>query len=363
MRATAAVVTRAGGPFEFHEIDLDDPRDDELIVEVDFSGMCHTDLIGRAGGMVPFPAVFGHEGVGTVVARGSAVAERQLGDLVLMSEHFCAQCDRCRVGLTPYCRNPYGMSGGVRSDGSRMLSSPALADLAGAFLGQSSFATHVLTKARNTVAVPGDLDLYAIAPMGCAGMTGAGSVFKVLEADAGSSIVIFGAGAVGLNALLAARVAGCDPIIMVDVVPSRLQLALQLGADKVINARTQDPVDAVRAVSTRGADLVLEASGAPEAGLQAVRSTRQLGRCAIVGMAPPGTTIEVSWDALLGGRTLLGAVMGASDPRELIPQLIQLYRTERFNVGPMIEVFPFEEINTAAEASTSGEVIKPVLAM
>ncbi|HEY0276477.1 MAG TPA: alcohol dehydrogenase catalytic domain-containing protein, partial [Paenirhodobacter sp.] len=228
----AAVVRDAGGPFILEEARLDAPRRGEVLVRVVATGMCHTDMVIRDQLYpVPLPIVLGHEGSGVIEALGDGVEGLEPGDHVVMTFLPCGRCRACLEGAPASCENFNAHNfAGARTDGSHACSESDDHPINDRFFGQSSFATHAIADARNVVKVRKDAPLELLGPLGCGIQTGAGAVLNALPVGAGSSFVVFGAGAVGLSAVMAARVAGATTIIAVDLVASRLDLALEIGA-------------------------------------------------------------------------------------------------------------------------------------
>ena len=231
MQITAAVVRERSAPFALEKLELCDPRPDEVIVRVVASGMCQTDLHGRDGYFAsPYPAVYGHEGAGVVHAVGSSVGSLAPGDHVVMSFPWCGTCSNCQQHKYCYCMHGRRLKmHGRRADGSTLMSRNGAA-VYSAFFQQSSFGTYALTQERYAVKVRKDAPLEALGPLACSGQTGAGAVLNAMQPQPGDSLAIFGVGAVGLSALMAAKIAGCDPIVAVDVHAHRLALARELGA-------------------------------------------------------------------------------------------------------------------------------------
>ena len=210
--------------------------------------------------------------------------------------------------------------------------------------------------------MPDDAPLELLGPLGCGIQTGAGAVLNSLQVRSGSSFASYGAGAVGLSAVMAAKVAGATTIIAIDVVPSRLELALELGATHVVNSRETDVVEAVRAITGGGADFALESTGRPDVLSAGVEALGGLGMMGVVGAPKLGTT--ASFDVnnlLLGGRSIRGIVEGDSVPQVFIPQLVTLFQQGRFPFDKLVKFYPLEQINQAAEDSTRGITLKPVL--
>jgi D-arabinose 1-dehydrogenase-like Zn-dependent alcohol dehydrogenase len=219
LRIRAAVVERKSGPFVFRELDLDEPRVDEVLVRIVATGICQTDIhVRNEEYPVPLPLVLGHEGAGVVEPVGAGVGGLKAGDHVVMSYPSCGHCRFCHGGHNAYCEHTFEMCfGGSRLDGSNALhwphDDPSAEVIHGAFFGQSSFATYAVASASSVVKVPGDLLLELLAPLGCGFQTGAGAVLNSLQVRAGSSLAVFGAAAVGLAAIMAAKIAGAAPII------------------------------------------------------------------------------------------------------------------------------------------------------
>ncbi|WP_313350318.1 NAD(P)-dependent alcohol dehydrogenase [Paracoccus sp. (in: a-proteobacteria)] len=363
MKITAAVMREKGGKFSLEEIELDEPRENEVLVRMVATGICHTDTLPRDQVVpAPFPAVYGHEGAGIVEKVGAKVTKLKPGDHVVMSCHHCGVCDTCKTGQPMYCRDFFKANFGfARMDGSpTMHKGPEI--IHGGFFGQSSFATYALGDERSVVKVPDEVPLELLGPLGCGVQTGAGAVINSLHPKAGDSIVIFGAGAVGLSAVLGAVVCGCATIISVDLNDQRLALAKELGATHVINPTQTDPVEAVRALTGGlGAKFALETSGNLKALRQSVDSLRIMGECGMIGAPAFGTEIGLDTWGLLLGRKVRGICEGDAVPDLFIPSLVELYKQGRFPFDKLITFYDFDQINQALEDSEKGRTIKAVL--
>src|SRR5919206_500141 len=253
----AAVLRRPGLPLTIEELELEAPRDDEVLVRLVASGICHTD-VDFCEAWASGPVVLGHEGAGIVEEVGQAVRNVRRGDHVVLSYQSCGHCDACKKGHPTDCRHFWDLNFGfARLDGSNALERSGVR---GHFFGQSSFATHTLATERNLVRVDKALPLELLAPLGCGLQTGAGTVMNSLAVKAGSSVAIFGTGAVGLAAVMAARIVGADPIIAVDIRPKRLKFAEEVGATHCIENRSIDLATSIRRI-TGGVDYVLEITG------------------------------------------------------------------------------------------------------
>lgn len=361
---TVAVAREKEKPFTIEKARIRGPKDDEVLVRVVATGLCHTDLIVRDQYYpVPLPAVLGHEGAGVIEALGPGVKDLKVGDHVVLTYGACGHCDPCSGGHGAYCKDFFGLNfGGGELDGSTAIQDPHGQPLHDHFFAQSSFATYALSRENNAIKVPADAPLELLGPLGCGIQTGAGAVINSLKVRAGSSFAAYGAGAVGLSAVMAARVAGATTIIAIDVVPSRLELARELGATHTINSHEVDVIEAVRAITAGGVDFALESTGRTEVLEQGIEALGGLGVIGVVGA--PKLGVKAAFDVnnlLLGGRSIRGIVEGDSVPKVFIPQLVQLYQQGRFPFDKLVRFYPLEQINQAAEDSLKGITLKPVL--
>ncbi|MFC0454187.1 NAD(P)-dependent alcohol dehydrogenase [Rhodococcus jostii] len=360
MQITAAVSRGPESPFTLETVRLDEPREDEVVVRIVATGLCHTDLFTKAAlpGAVG-PVVLGHEGAGVVVDVGSRVTGVAPGDHVILSYRHCGDCRQCRTAGPAYCENAHRLnSSGRRTDGSATVTQHG-EPVRAAFFGQSSFAEHVLATADNVVVVDESVDLAAAAPLGCGFQTGAGAVLNVLRPDGDSSVVVFGAGSVGFAALLAARSVGVATLLAVDPVPARRALAEEFGAT-AIDPGTQDVVAEIRAATGGGATHTLDTTGNSVVIGQALASLRARGSAVVVGLGAPEVTVNVQ-DLMLNGKTLRGCVEGDSTVQQFIPQLLALHAEGKFPFDRLVTRYRFDDINRAVADQAAGTVIKPVL--
>jgi len=356
LSAEAAIVEAPGAPFRIEMVEIDPPGPGQVRVEIHACGVCHTDMVMRDGELpVPFPVVFGHEGAGVVQAIGAGVDSVKVGDHVLLSFHSCGHCRACDDHQPGYCseffpRNFLGTpgpdEGGISRDGTRIGSK---------IFGQSAFAAYALAHADNVVPIDPALPLDLLAPLGCGIQTGAGTVMETLKVQPGQSVAIFGAGAVGLAAVMAARIMGAGTIAVLDKHGSRLDLARELGATQVATdfADLQGPFD-----------HVIDTTGVPPLVQKAVGLLAARGTLALVGAYPPGVAMELDLSAIMSlGRRIVGVVEGGIEPKTFIPRLIDHYRKGELPLEKLVKTYPFGAIEEAFEASKSGAVIKPVLVM
>ncbi|MGY0036564.1 NAD(P)-dependent alcohol dehydrogenase [Pedobacter sp. NJ-S-72] len=285
------------------------------------------------------------------------------GDHVVLSLSSCGECEKCKTGLPSYCIRHVPLNfGGSRLDGSVCLHNHE-GDVHSHFFGQSSHASYAVVNQTSVIKVSPTADLKYLAPFACGIMTGAGGILNTLKPEAGTSIVIYGMGAVGLSAVMAAKIAGCSMIIAVDISEKRLQLALEVGATHVLRGdREEDLVQAVLEMTgDRGANYAFESSGVKKVMTSALDVIQENGICILTGVLPAGSKVEFDAWNLLRGRTIKGSIMGDCVPGIFIPKMIRFYEEGRFPVDKMMKFFSLEEINTAVAESLSGETIKAVI--
>lgn len=363
MKTRAAVATAPQTDLEIRELELDEPRPDELRVRMVASGVCHTDAIIRDQWYpVPLPVVLGHEGSGIIEAVGDDVEGFSVGDKVVIGPAYCGHCEQCVAGHPMYCVSFYDKNfGAQRPDGSKAFSDEN-GPVGSHFFGQSSFAEFTNVPARGAVKVPNDVPLDILGPLGCGIMTGSGAVLNVLKPTPGSSVAIFGTGAVGMAGMMAAKAAGATTIIMVDIVPSRLELAKELGATHVVNSKETDPASAIKEITAGGAQFALDTTGVPMVFTQMSNSLATRGHGALVGAAKLGTEAKVDIGTqLLAGINLHLVIEGDAVPKEFIPRLVSLHQQGLFPFDKLIKKYAFADINQAFADSANGSTLKPVI--
>jgi aryl-alcohol dehydrogenase len=362
MKIKAAVVREKAGPFLIEEIELDEPRDNEILVRIVSSGLCHTDLVARMQFLpIPLPGVFGHEGAGVVEKVGSRVTKVKPGDHVTTSFMSCGDCPACKTAMPGWCTEFQRLNfGGRRPDGTATMKKDGQT-IYGSFFGQSTFASHALVTERNVVKVPTDVPLEVLCPLGCGIQTGAGGVINTLKAGPGSSIAVFGIGSVGLSAIMAALASGSTMIIGVDVMEERLKLAKEFGATHTINSSKVDPVEEIRKLTGGGIQYTLECTGIPKVFRQAVDALMIGGTSGLIGVAPNGVDVSLEMQTILNGRTIKGIVEGDCVSDIFIPQLIELFKQGRFPFDRLLKFYSLDQINEAVEDTEKGRALKAVL--
>ena len=364
MQISAAVVQEVGAPFTLTDVDIQDPAPDEVLVQIAGAGICHTDIAVQHGHLpFPLPGVLGHEGSGTVVSVGADVTTVVPGDHVAISFNSCESCRQCAKGQPAYCHSflEYNF-GGVRADGTSGLAS-AGTKLGANFFGQSSLATHALAHERNVVKLPPGAPLELAGPLGCGVQTGAGAVLNSLDVQPGSTVVVAGAGAVGLSAVMAAVVREAASIIAVDLQPSRRALAIELGATHAIDPKAGSLAEQIKDISPEGADYAIDTTAVTPVVEQLLASLGMRGMLGLIGVpADPEAVFSVGlFQPTLTGLTIRGIIEGDADPEAFIPYLLDLHEQGKFPFDKLITTMPLAQINEAVEAMHRGEILKAVL--
>ena len=362
---TAAVATAPGEDFSLERVDLDEPREDEVLVRIAGVGICHSDIAAREQHLpVTLPAVLGHEGAGIVEEVGSGVSHLSPGDHVVLSFLSCGECDTCNQGQPSYCLQgflPQNFAC-MRSDGSKTIRRGGEA-ISSNFFGQSSFGTYALAKGTNAIKVRQDAPIELLGPLGCGIQTGAGSIMKALGCEAGSSLLITGGGAVGLAAVMAGVVQQCATIIVAEPHAARRELALSLGATHVIDPTGEEPLhEAVRAIVPAGVDYGFDTSARQAVIDGIVNSMHPAGTIGLVGIPAGDPSVSFNVISLLAlGLKVVGITEGNADPASFIPEMVELFMEGRFPFDRLCKTYGFEQINQAVEDHARGLCVKPVL--
>ena len=362
-RILAAVMRQHAKPLTIETLTLEPPRADEVLVRMVAAGVCHTDIAMRDERPdFPTPSILGHEGAGVVEQVGAGVHKVKRGDHVVLSLMSCGRCRFCQRGEPSYCDKQWALNFTCTREDGTLSAHGDEGGVRNHFFGQSSFATYSLANERNVVKVPKSAPLRLLGPLGCGVQTGAGAVMNSLKVKAGESFACFGAGSVGLAAIMAARLVGAAPIIAVDVVDERLRMAKRLGATNVINAKERDPLPAIAKITSgSGLDYSLETSGLAAVFDQAVSALGMRGTCAFV---TAGVEPERTFDGrafMARGKRIMGILEGDAVPDVFIPYLLGIHRQGRFPFDKLITFYPLRQINRAFADSRSGKAIKPVV--
>ncbi len=377
MKMKAAVLRETGAkrpyatskPVRIEEVELDAPKDGELLIKIAGGGLCHSDLSVINGNRArPIPLVLGHEGSGEVVEVGRGVRDIKVGDpIVFQFSASCGLCSNCLGGRPQLCTT----HGAARGKGHLMAGGSRLQDSKGVEIahqsGVSCFAEYAVIDRGTAVKVDKDLPLADAAIFGCAVMTGVGAVLNTARIRAGDTVACVGLGGVGLNGLMGAKVAGAEKIIAVDISDDRLGLARQLGATHTVNARDADHVQQILDISNGGVDYAFEFSGTIAATETCYKSLRAGGEVIVVGLVPnTGPNMKLfsfnPSDIVNSEKAIRGSYMGSCVPVRDIPRYIELYRQGRLPVDQLINrSISFDEVNEGFDLLADGLAIRQIL--
>jgi len=360
----AAVLYEPGQPLRVEDVELAPPRTGEVRVRVGAAGVCHSDYHVMHGDMLAvLPAVLGHEGAGVVEEVGPGVTGVAQGDhVVLLWRTSCGRCEYCSVGRPALCVVGTALrNSGLLMDGTTRLSRDDLQ--LRHFAGVSCFAEQTVCAQEAVLKIPEDIPMPIAALAGCAVMTGVGAVVNTAKVEPGSTVLVIGAGGVGLCAIMGAVLAGAARIIAADLNPAKLELATSLGATEVVDSSCDDLVDAVRELTGAGVDYAFEVIGLAATVEQAIRAVRVGGTAVAVGIVPTGMTAQVNVQQLvMQEKTLKGSIYGSTRPHVDFPRLFELYRRGRLPLDRLLtRQWALGEINEAYDALLAGTVARSVV--
>lgn len=355
----SAVFYEPHTPITVEDLDLEDPKSGEVMIEVVGAGVCHSDYHFVDGHMSPprTPYVLGHEGAGVVKKVGSGVEGVAIGDKVVLSmDAMCGFCRNCTLGSPTLCES-YGRRS-TAVDGTTRFSKEGLPY----YHELALYSERTVIPADTVVKVRDDAPLEKVCLIGCAVITGVGAVINRAKVEEGATMVVFGCGGVGLNVVQGGLLASASKIIAVDKVDFRLEKAGELGATHLINTQAENPIDEINRITGGGADYAFEVVGFPEIVHQAFKSVRTGGTVVVVGVQPAGSKIIVDGWELLMNRTLMGNYHGAARPRVDFPWLVDLYMDGRLKLDELITRYrSLDEINEAFDDMNKGLTARTVI--
>jgi len=366
MDTRAAVAFKAGDPLSIETVQLDGPREGEVLVEVKATGICHTDALTLSGedpeGM--FPAILGHEGAGVVVETGPGVTSVAAGDHVIpLYTPECRQCDFCLNPKTNLCQAIRETQGqGLMPDGSSRFSFNGEQVLH--YMGCSTFSNYTVLPEIALAKIRPDAPFDKVCYIGCGVTTGIGAVINTAKVEPGSNVVVFGLGGIGLNVIQGARLVGADKIVGIDINPAREELARKFGMTDFINPKdVDDVVAAIVDLTNGGADYSFECIGNVTTMRQALECCHKgWGESVIIGVAGAGQEIATRPFQLVTGRVWRGTAFGGARGRSDVPQIVDWYMEGKINIDDLItHVMPLDQINDAFHLMHEGESIRSVV--
>jgi len=356
----ALVLNAIGRGFDFEEIDIAAPMGREVLINVQASGLCHTDMLFATHNIFPTPAVFGHEIAGIVAEIGPDVAQFHIGDHVVGSlAQSCGSCARCLSGRSFQCQHP-------ESTLRRPTDAPRLSRHGENLfqgLGLGGFAERALVHENQLTLLPKEMPFAQAALLGCGVVTGGGAVLNTANVAAGDTVVIFGAGGVGLNAVSGARIAGASRIVVIDIQPKRLEAAKKFGATDVIDSTKTKPVEAVRELLSGGADHVFDFVGLKAVAEQGLAMLGVGGGLYLVGVAKPEVNLDLNiFDAIGGQKRVQGVSFGSTNFKRDIPMYAELYLQGRINLDDLVSKrIALRDVNDGYAALKDGSLNRVVV--
>ncbi len=366
METRAAIATKAGDPLTIETVNLDGPREGEVLVEIKATGVCHTDAFTLSGedpeGL--FPAILGHEGAGVVVDTGPGVTSLEEGDHVIpLYIPECGECKSCQSGKTNLCTSIRETQGqGVMPDGTSRFS--AGGEMIHHYMGTSTFSNYTVMPEIAAAKVREDAPFDKICYIGCGVTTGIGAVMNTAKVQPGTNVAVFGLGGIGLNVIQGARMAGAEKIVGVDLNPRKAALAEKFGMTDFVDASSvDDVVAAIIDITDGGADYSFEAIGNVNTMRQALECChRGWGESTIIGVAGAGQEIATRPFQLVTGRVWRGTAFGGAKGRSDVPEIVDWYMDGKINIDDLItHTMPLDDINEAFHLMHEGESIRSVV--
>jgi S-(hydroxymethyl)glutathione dehydrogenase/alcohol dehydrogenase len=367
MKTRAAVARKAGAPLSLETVELDGPRDGEVLVEIKATGICHTDEFTLSGADPEgiFPAILGHEGAGVVLEVGKGVTSVKAGDHVIpLYTPECRQCEYCLSRKTNLCVAIRATQGkGVMPDGSSRFHSGG--EIISHYMGTSTFSNHTVLPEIALAKIRPDAPFEKVCYIGCGVTTGIGAVMNTAKVEAGARCVVFGLGGIGLNVIQGLRLVGAEQIVGVDINPRRRAMAEKFGMTDFVNPEEVqgDLVPHLVSLTKGGADYSFECVGNVKLMRQALECAhRGWGKSVIIGVAGAGQEISTRPFQLVTGRVWMGTAFGGARGRTDVPRIVDWYMDGRINIDDLItHVLPFEKINDGFELMRKGESIRSVV--
>ena len=364
MRFRAAVLNRVGEPMTIDTLEMASLQPHDVLVRLRATGLCHTDLEAMQGSLAcPLPIVLGHEGAGVVDAIGRDVTEVRVGDHVICSWNpYCGHCFYCDRGVRILCsRLKRTGPKGLLMDGTTRMTRDG--EAVHHFFTTSTHAECTVVDESGAIVIADDVPFDVACIVGCGVMTGVGAAIRKARVAPGSSVLVIGTGAVGLNVLQGAKLAGAGRIVAADVSADRRERALQFGATDVVDAAAPDVLDAIRAMTAgRGADTVFEAAGHPSAFRLSVEAVRPAGEVVWLGKIDVDAEVAFRWGSLMGEKRIVRSSYGDALPKRDFPWIVDEYRAGRLKLDELITArIGLDDINEGFASLARGEGVRTVV--
>ncbi len=362
MKTKAAVLYQPRTPLKIEEVELGPVKEEDVLVRIVASGVCHSDLHvyhGQEGW--PLPMVLGHEAAGVVEEVGAAVRSARPGDHVIINlAPFCGRCDDCASGKVYLCEHKRGPPGHLYDGATRLAKGGRRIYH---FANSAAYANHAIIHESSAIRIGKHIPLEKACLVGCALAAGIGAAMNTAKVEPGQSVAVFGCGGVGLNVIQGARLAGASSILAVDLLESKLAKAREFGATETIDASMEDPVKRILELTrNRGVDYAFEVVGRVETIQQAYQSIRPSGKCLVVGVVSDKSELSIVPRTLLQEKTIMGTRFGSTRAPRDFPLYLDLYMQGRLKIDELITSYAkLEDINDAIHNLERGEAIRTVM--
>ena len=368
MKTRAAVALEAGKPLEVMEVNLEGPKEGEVLIEIKATGICHTDEFTLSGADPEglFPAILGHEGAGVVVELGSGVKDLKVGDHVIpLYTPECRQCEYCLNPKTNLCQAIRETQGqGLMPDGTSRFSMPDGTPILH-YMGCSTFSNYTVLPEIALAKINSDAPFEKVCYIGCGVTTGLGAVMNTAKVEIGSRAIVFGLGGIGLNVIQGLKLAGADQIVGVDLNSGKQSMAEKFGMTDFVNPSdvNDDLVAHLVKITNGGADYTFDATGNVNVMRTALESAHKgWGESIIIGVAPAGAEISTRPFQLVTGRVWKGTAFGGARGRTDVPKIVDWYMEGKIQIDPMItHSFSLEDINKGFDLMHEGKSIRSVV--
>jgi Zn-dependent alcohol dehydrogenase len=364
MKTKAAVLYQPRTPLKIEEVELGPVKDEDVLVRIVASGVCHSDLhVYHGQGGWPLPVVLGHEAAGVVEEVGAAVRNVRPGDHIIINlAPYCGRCDDCTTGRIYLCDHKRGPPGHLYDGGTRLAKGGRRIYH---FANTSAYANHAIIHESGAIRIGKHIPLEKACLVGCALAAGVGAAMNSAKVEPGQSVAVFGCGGVGLNVIQGARLAGASSIIAVDLLESKLAKARDFGATETVDASMEDPVKRIQELTrNRGADYAFEVIGKVETIQQAYQAIRTGGKCVVVGVVSDTSELSIVPRTLVQDRTIIGTRFGSTRAPRDFPLYLDLYMQGRLKIDELITRYAkLEDINDAIRDLERGEAIRTVMLM
>lgn len=365
MKTKAAVLYQPRTPLKIEDVELGPVKDEDVLVRIVASGVCHSDLhiYHHGGERWPLPMVLGHEAAGIVEEVGAMVRGVRPGDHVVINlAPYCGRCDDCTTGRIHLCEHKRGPNGCLYDGGTRLAKGGRRIYH---FANTAAYANHAIIHESSAIVIGRHIPLEKACLVGCALAAGVGAAMNSAKVEAGQSVAVFGCGGVGLNVIQGARLAGASAIIAVDLLESKLAKARDFGATETVDASMEDPVRRIQELTrNRGVDYAFEVIGRVETIQQAYQAIRAGGKCVVVGVVSDKSELSIAPTSLVQDRTIIGTRFGSTRAPRDFPLYLDLYMQGRLKIDELITRYArLEDVNEAIRDLERGTAIRTVMLM